>query len=82
MHKFLCSYSRALIQLGIQGEYKFLDGVIVTSGCEVMRRTHRLWRDVVGIPFVAMISVPHVTKGENRVQWYRDEIPNSDIDFG
>lgn len=76
MHKFLCSYSRSLIQLGIQGEYKFLDGVVVTSGCETMRRTHGLWKGVVKIPFVSMISVPHGTQGDNRVKWYRDEIEN------
>jgi benzoyl-CoA reductase subunit C len=76
MHKFLCSYSRALIQLGMKGQYRFLDGVVVTSGCETMRRTHGLWKDVVGVPFVSMISVPHATKGDNRVKWYRDEIEN------
>ncbi|MGV8074320.1 MAG: 2-hydroxyacyl-CoA dehydratase subunit D [Syntrophobacteraceae bacterium] len=81
MHKFMCSYSRSLIQLGIQGDYQYLDGVVVTSGCETMRRTHRLWKDIVGIPFVAMVSVPHATSGENRIAWYRDEIKNLESDI-
>ncbi|MGV8075024.1 MAG: 2-hydroxyacyl-CoA dehydratase subunit D [Syntrophobacteraceae bacterium] len=81
MHKFMCSYSRSLIQLGMQKDYEYLDGVVVTSGCETMRRTHRLWKEVVGIPFVAMISVPHATRGENRVEWYRDEIRNLESDI-
>ncbi|MDX9786310.1 MAG: 2-hydroxyacyl-CoA dehydratase family protein [Desulfobacterales bacterium] len=80
MHKFLCSYSRSLIQLGMKGQYGFLDGVVVTSGCETMRRTHGLWKDVVGIPFVSLISVPHATKGENRVKWYREEIDHLESD--
>ncbi|MGV8075375.1 MAG: 2-hydroxyacyl-CoA dehydratase subunit D [Syntrophobacteraceae bacterium] len=81
MHKFMCSYSRSLIQLGIQGDYQYLDGVVVTSGCETMRRTHRLWKEVVGIPFVAMVAVPHATTGENRIAWYRDEIKNLESDI-
>ena len=81
MHKFQCSFSRCIMQLGIQGDYGFVDGVVVTSGCETMRRTYQVWKDVVGMPFVSMISVPHSTRGENRVQWYRDEIANLESDI-
>ena len=80
MHKFQCSFSRSIMQLGIQGDYDFLDGVIVTSGCETMRRTFAVWEDIVKMP-VFMISVPHSTQGDNRVKWYRDEIANLESDL-
>jgi benzoyl-CoA reductase/2-hydroxyglutaryl-CoA dehydratase subunit BcrC/BadD/HgdB len=74
MHKFLCSYCRCLMQLALTGEYDFLDGVILTSGCEHMRRTFEIWRDQVNPPFVTMLSVPHRREDENHFEWYRDEI--------
>ena len=59
MHKFLCSYTRCLMQLALTGEYDFLDGVVLTSGCEHMRRTFELWRDQVRPSSLTMLSVPH-----------------------
>ena len=44
MHKFLCSYCRCVMQLALTGEYDFLDGVVLTNGCEHMRRTFEIWR--------------------------------------
>jgi benzoyl-CoA reductase/2-hydroxyglutaryl-CoA dehydratase subunit BcrC/BadD/HgdB len=74
MHKFLCTYCRCVMQLALTGEYDFLDGVVLTNGCEHMRRTFEIWRDQVEPPFVAMLSVPHRRDGDSQFQWYRDEI--------
>ncbi len=74
MHKFLCSYCRCVMQLALSGAYDFLDGVVLTNGCEHMRRTFEIWRDQVEPPFVTMLSVPHRRDGESQLQWYRDEI--------
>ena len=74
MHKFLCSYCRCLMQMALTEAYDFLDGVILTNGCEHMRRTFEIWRDRVKPPFVAMLSVPHRREDDNHYQWYRDEI--------
>ena len=74
MHKFLCSYCRCLMQLALTGGYDFLDGVVLTSGCEHMRRTFEIWRDQVKMPFLSMLSVPHCRQDDNHLQWYKDEI--------
>jgi benzoyl-CoA reductase/2-hydroxyglutaryl-CoA dehydratase subunit BcrC/BadD/HgdB len=74
MHKFLCSYCRCLVQLALEGEYNFLDGVVLTSGCEHMRRTFEIWRDQVRPAFVSMLSVPHCRESENHLRWFREEV--------
>jgi benzoyl-CoA reductase subunit C len=82
MHKFMCSYVRCLLQLGLAGEYEFLDGMVLTSSCEHMRKTYELWRDEVKPPFITMLSVPHCTEGDNHFNWYRDEIVNLQEEVG
>ena len=82
MHKFLCSYCRCVMQLALTGEYDFLDGVVLTNGCEHMRRTFEIWRDQVEPPFVTMLSVPHRRDGDNHFQWYRDEITKLTDEIG
>ncbi len=82
MHKFLCSYCRCVMQLALTGEYDFLDGVVLTNGCEHMRRTFEIWRDQVEPPFVTMLSVPHCREDDNHFQWYRDEITKLTDEIG
>jgi len=74
MHKFLCSYCRCLMQLALTGAYDYLDGLVLTSGCEHMRRTFELWRDQVRVPFLAMLAVPHCRGEENHFRWYLEEV--------
>jgi benzoyl-CoA reductase/2-hydroxyglutaryl-CoA dehydratase subunit BcrC/BadD/HgdB len=82
MHKFLCSYCRCVMQLALTGEYDFLDGVVLTNGCEHMRRTFEIWRDQVEPPLVTMLSVPHRRDGDSQYQWYRDEITKLTDEIG
>jgi len=74
LHKFECGYVKCLLQLGLGGQYDFLDGAVWTSGCEQMRRTYEFWRDQIKLDYIEMLSVPHSPKGERRLKWYRDEI--------
>ena len=82
MHKFLCTYCRCVMQLALTGEYDFLDGVVLTNGCEHMRRTFEIWRDQVEPPFVTMLSVPHRRDGDSQFQWYRDEVTKLTDEIG
>ncbi|MBE9533537.1 MAG: 2-hydroxyacyl-CoA dehydratase, partial [Proteobacteria bacterium] len=74
LHKFECGYVKCLMQLGLSGDYDFLDGAVWTSGCEQMRRSFELWKDQVNLDYFEMLSVPHAPEGEKRLKWYRDEI--------
>jgi len=74
LHRFHCTYPRCLLQLGIKGEYDFLDGFVFMNGCEQLRRVYELWDKTVGTDYMGMLSVPHSIEGEGRFEWYVDEL--------
>ena len=74
LHKYICSFTRCLLQLGLAGDYKFLDGLVMTDACDQMRRTYEYWRDQVRLDFLTMVTVPHSMEGEERFAWYLEEI--------
>ncbi len=53
-----CSFSRSCLQLGLRGEYDFLDGVVGGSTCDGARRLFDLWRQYVRTPFHHVLTVP------------------------
>ncbi|MEA4807265.1 2-hydroxyacyl-CoA dehydratase family protein [Acetobacterium wieringae] len=81
MGKFMCSFPRCLLQMGLEGEYDYLDMLVFTSCCEHLRRVYEPWRDEVKAGMLSMISVPHNPTGENRFKWYYDEVMNVTSDI-
>jgi len=61
----VCSVPKCYVQLGAEGKFGFLDGAIVTNGCDSMRRVYDCWRaadvDNPGsVPdFFEFLGVPH-----------------------
>ncbi|MBM3133593.1 MAG: 2-hydroxyacyl-CoA dehydratase [Chloroflexi bacterium] len=53
-----CTFSRSCLQLGLEGQYEFLDGVIGGSTCDGARRLFDIWREYVGTPFHHVLTVP------------------------
>ncbi len=53
-----CSFSRSCLQMGLRGEYDYLDGVIGGSTCDGARRLFDLWRYYIKIPFSHVLTVP------------------------
>jgi bcr-type benzoyl-CoA reductase subunit C len=62
-----CSVPKCLLQMAGQGDYKFLDGALISNGCDSMRRLYDNWHkaneDFKGtLPsFFEFLSVPHKT---------------------
>ena len=62
---FICSLPKAMLQLAGEGRFDFLDGAIITPGCDSMRRLDECWRkageDIGGIlpKFFFHFGVPH-----------------------
>ncbi len=53
-----CSFSRSCLQMGLRGEYDFLDGVIGGSTCDGSRRLFDLWRHYIGTSFHHVLTIP------------------------
>lgn len=76
---FICSFPKCILQLAGKGKFSFLDGAIITPGCDGMRRLDECWRkagdDFDGIvpDYFYYFDVPH--KSENHgMAWYIEEI--------
>ena len=76
---FICSFPKCILQLAGKGKFSFLDGAIITPGCDGMRRLDECWRkageDFNGIvpDYFYYFDVPH--KSENHgMAWYIEEL--------
>jgi benzoyl-CoA reductase/2-hydroxyglutaryl-CoA dehydratase subunit BcrC/BadD/HgdB len=76
---FICTFPKCILQLAGKGKYAFLDGAIITPGCDSMRRLGECWRKAgdahPGIvpDFFYYFDVPHKTT-EHGLKWFREEI--------
>lgn len=76
---FICTFPKCLLQLAGEGKFKFMDGAIISTGCDAMRRLDDCWRkagtDYKGIvpDFFHYFDVPHKTD-PHAMQWFVDEI--------
>jgi len=69
----ICSFTRHSFNMGLRGEYDFLEGAIWCNTCDHCRRVYDNWKRKVKTPFVHILSLPKKT-GEPQVAWYRDEM--------
>ncbi|MEM3466075.1 MAG: 2-hydroxyacyl-CoA dehydratase family protein [Candidatus Jordarchaeales archaeon] len=69
LHRFHCTYARCLLQLGLTGEYGFLDGFVFLNGCDQLRRVYEIWKKHVKTEFMGMVTAPHAF-GKSRLEWY------------
>jgi benzoyl-CoA reductase subunit C len=69
-----CSFSRHSLDLGLRGEYSFLDGVVWVNSCDHVRRIYDHWkRKIDTASYLRLLSLPKKVT-EPQVQWFRDEI--------
>lgn len=75
----ICSLPKCVLQLAGDQAYGFLDGVIITNGCDSMRRLDECWRkageDMPGtLPgYFRYFGVPHKT-ADYSLEWFEEEI--------
>ena len=76
---FICSFPKCILQLAGKGKFSFLDGAIITPGCDAMRRLDENWRkageDFEGIvpDYFHYFDVPHRAE-DYGMEWYIDEL--------
>ena len=76
---FICSLPKALLQVAGEGGFRFLDGLIITPGCDSMRRLDECWRkageDISGIvpPFFFHLGTPH-KKADFSIDYFSMEL--------
>lgn len=73
LSRFNCSFCRSCLQLGLDGTYDFLDGVIETNGCDHLRGMIENWDYQKKFGFFHYLKVPHIVDKES-FQFYEEEL--------
>ncbi len=69
-----CTFPRHAFNQAMEGEYEFLDGLVVINSCDHIRRIYDNWLDQLDEPeFIHIMSLPRKT-GDRQVEFYRDDI--------
>lgn len=68
-----CSFCRHCYNMGLQGDYNFLEGLVWLNNCDHVRRIYDNWIRKVDTPFTQMMSLPKMTT-DVQVEWFRDEL--------
>jgi len=73
MSRFNCSFCRSCLQLGLDGSYHFLDGLIETNGCDHLRGMFENWQHEAPAAFFHYLRVPHL-KNEDTLAVFTEEL--------
>jgi len=68
-----CSFCRHAFNMGLLGEYDFLEGVIWLNNCDHIRRIYDNWWRKVDTPLAHMMSLPKL-QADKQVGWWREEL--------
>ena len=69
-----CSYSRSCLQMGLRGEYEFLDGMVAGSTCDGARRLYDLWQHYIKTPFHHILTVPRKYTEKAHALYYQQVV--------
>jgi benzoyl-CoA reductase subunit C len=64
LSRFNCSFCRSCLQLGLDGTYDFLDGLVESNGCDHLRGMFENWQYVKNLDFFHYLKVPHITSAD------------------
>ena len=69
-----CSYSRSCLQMGLRGEYEFLDGMVAGSTCDGARRLLDLWQHYIKTPFHHILTIPRKYTEKAHALYYQQVV--------
>jgi benzoyl-CoA reductase/2-hydroxyglutaryl-CoA dehydratase subunit BcrC/BadD/HgdB len=73
LSRFNCGFCRACLQLGLDGTYDFLDGLVENNGCDHLRGMFEDWQYARDPAFFHYLRVPH-TVSEEALEFFAEEL--------
>jgi len=75
MSHLTCTFMRSCLQFTLENKFSFLDGLVFTNSCDVVRRLYDNIREYrhSDFHFMHLITVPHKVN-EELIIWYKDEL--------
>ncbi|OIP32138.1 MAG: hypothetical protein COW04_03070 [Deltaproteobacteria bacterium CG12_big_fil_rev_8_21_14_0_65_43_10] len=58
LQSFICAFGRSCLDQGLKGTYDYLDGMVTSKTCDIMRNMPGIWSRNIEIPFVGYIGAP------------------------
>ncbi|MEW6553692.1 MAG: 2-hydroxyacyl-CoA dehydratase family protein [Actinomycetota bacterium] len=71
--RFNCRFCRSCLQLGLEGSYDFLDGLVETNGCDHLRGMFENWQHVKEYDFFHYLKVPHFLRDDS-LEYFTEEL--------
>lgn len=71
--RFNCRFCRSCLQLGLDGTYDFLDGLIETNGCDHLRGMFENWQYARKYGFFHYLKVPHFVRRDS-LEYFAEEL--------
>lgn len=69
-----CTFVKHTVNLALEGEFDFLNGIISMNSCDMIRRSYTVLEQKKKFPFSFFMSVPKSFEGTLVVDWYRGEL--------
>jgi benzoyl-CoA reductase subunit C len=73
LSRFNCRFCRACLQLGLDGTYDFLDGLIEVNSCDHMKGMFENWLYVRKLGFFHYLKVPHYLR-DFTLDYFEEEL--------
>jgi len=68
----VCGFARSCFERALQGDYDFLEGVVMSHTCDTFCKLYDVWRYNVKKPFYYQLNTPHLT--DLRAQHFFKEV--------
>lgn len=78
----LCPHVLSCLEVALNGEYDFLNGIIIANTSDAMRRLYDVWRYYINTPFTHMLDVPKIVDKNSKhyflqiLQWLIESVEN------
>ncbi len=73
LSRYNCRFCRSCLQLGLDGTYEFLDGLVETNGCDHLRGMFENWQHEKDYDFFHYLKVPHIIN-QDSLDYFRGEL--------
>jgi len=61
LEPLMCPFVRSCFEMGIKGQYEFLDGMIWPHTCDNVQKVHDIWKYHIKHDYWRYLDVPHMT---------------------
>jgi len=74
LQPYACSFAKGVLNLGLTGDFSFLDLVVFSHTCDTMQNLAEVWRRrVEGTPII-VVSTPNLNAGEIALTYLKREL--------